>query len=63
MNDKNFHKKEKDEITLSPMSKAPIPSENIKSQETTQRRQQKHPIRVVKLVYKIPTFLLAAKAV
>ena len=30
MNAKNFHKKKKDEITLSPMTKAPIPSENKK---------------------------------
>ena len=41
MNAKNFHKKKKDEITLSPMTKAPKPSENKKSQEKTQRRQQK----------------------
>ena len=30
MNAKNFHKQKKDEITLSPMTKAPIPSENQK---------------------------------
>ena len=30
MNAKNFHKQKKDEITLSPMTKAPIPSENKK---------------------------------
>ena len=30
MNAKNFHKKKKDEITLSPMTKAPIPPENKK---------------------------------
>ena len=30
MNAKNFYKKKKDEITLSPMTKAPIPSENKK---------------------------------
>ena len=28
MNAKNFHKQKNDEITLSPMTKAPIPSEN-----------------------------------
>ena len=28
MNAKNFHKQKKDEITISPMTKAPIPSEN-----------------------------------
>ena len=36
MNAKNFHKQKKDEITLSPMTKAPIPSENKKV-----KRQQK----------------------
>ena len=30
MNAKNFHKQKKDEITLSPVTKAPIPSENKK---------------------------------
>ena len=30
MNAMNFHKQKKDEITLSPMTKAPIPSENKK---------------------------------
>ena len=31
MNAKNFHQQKKDEITFSPMTKAPIPSKNNKA--------------------------------